>query len=116
MKTKAILVSLITLLIISCKNKVNHSNSIIDQETQKTMIPIKTLEEIKQHIEFQKRVDSEEESFSPSYRMTGRDLELASIVMFEGLKNNGFRPVSDEVFNERIKEIFGIDNLKKNSL
>jgi len=115
MKTKAILVSLITLLIISsCENKVNQNSSIIDQETQKPMIPIKIVEEIKHHLEDQKRIQSDEddEIIKSPYKRNSRDLELASIVMLEGLKNNGFSPVSDEVFNERIKEIFGIDNLK----
>ncbi|KIA96890.1 hypothetical protein OC25_00295 [Pedobacter kyungheensis] len=113
MKTKAILVSLITLFIVSgCKNKPKQNSSTANQETQKPMIPIKIIEEIKQHLEYQKRVDSEEKGYENPYKMTGRDLELASIIMFEGLKNNGFIPVSEEVFNERIKEIFGIDNLK----
>ena len=114
MKTKAILVSLITLLIISsCKNKVKQSSSIIDQETQKPMIPIKIVEEIKQHIEDQKRIQSDEdeddEIIENPYKRNSRDLELASIVMLEGLKYNGFRSINDEIFNERIKEIFGID-------
>lgn len=117
MKTGAILVSLITLLIISsCKNKVKQNSSTIDQETLKPMIPIKIVEEIKQHLEDQKRIQSDEdeddEIIKNPYKRNSRDLELASIVMLEGLKNNGFSPVSDEVFNERIKEIFGIDNLK----
>lgn len=116
MKTKTILVSLITLFIINgCKNKPKQSSSIANQETQKPMIPIKIIEEIKQHLEYQKRIQSDEEDdeiIKHPYERNSRDLELASIVMLAGLKNNGFRPISDEVFNERIKEIFGIDNLK----
>lgn len=115
MKTKALLMSLITLLIMSsCRNKVKQNSSTIDQETQKTMIPIKIVVEISQHLEDQKRIQSDEddEIIENPYKRNSRDLELASIVILEGLKNNGFRPVSDEVFNERIKEIFGIDNLK----
>jgi hypothetical protein len=117
MKTKTILVSLFTLLIISsCKNKVKQNSSIIDQETLRPMIPIKIVEEIKHHLEDQKRIQSDEddddEIIKNPYKRNSRDLELASIVMLEGLKNNGFNLVSDEIFNERIKEIFRIDNLK----
>ncbi|WP_316827975.1 hypothetical protein [Pedobacter miscanthi] len=112
MTTKAILVFLFTLFIISsCKNKIKQNSS---KNKQEIMIPTQLIAEVKQHLEYQKRVDGddEDEIIEKPYKRNSRDLELASIVIFEGLKNNGFRPINDAVFNQRIKEIFGIDNLK----
>jgi len=76
------------------------------------MLPLKLIEEIKQHIEYQKKIESDENSFEDPYHFTSRDLELASILMLEGLKNNGFNIISDEGFNSRINEVFSIEHLK----
>lgn len=113
MKRNRILFFCIMLLALSsCNNKANQNSSIANQEIQKPMIPIKIIEEIKQHLEYQKKVDGEEESFDNPYHLTARDLELASIIILEGLKNHGFKTVSNELFNNRIKEVFAIDNFK----
>ncbi|GAA4202664.1 hypothetical protein GCM10022289_17750 [Pedobacter jeongneungensis] len=96
----------------SCKNKPTQNDSILKEEIQKQDMPLTIIEEIKQHLEYQKRSSNENEDIENPYERNSRDLELASIVIFEGLKNNGFKAVSDEVFNEKIKEIFGIENLK----
>jgi len=113
MKTIKIVFFSITLLILSnCKNKVKQNNSIINKGTQSQTMAIKLIEEIKHHLKDQDRVESDELSFKNPYHLTSRDLELASIVIFEGLKNNGFKPLNDNEFNQRIKEVFGIENKK----
>ena len=113
MKRNRILFFCIMLLTLSsCKNKTKQNSSILKEEKQKQAMPLTILEEIKQHLEYQKRSSNEDDEIENPYEKNARDLELASMVIFEGLKNNGFSPVNDEVFNERIKEIFGIENFK----
>lgn len=113
MKRNKILFFCIMLLALnSCKNKTKQNSSILKEETQKQTMPLKVLEEIKGHLEDQKRVESDEQSFENPYHITARDLELASIIIFEGLKSNGFKPISDEAFDQRIKEVFSIESLK----
>ncbi|MGN7988887.1 hypothetical protein ACTJKC_16170 [Pedobacter sp. 22226] len=109
---KRLFFCIMLLALNSCKNKPTQNDSILKEEIQKQDMPLTIIEEIKQHLEYQKRSSNENEDIENPYERNSRDLELASIVIFEGLKNNGFKAVSDEVFNEKIKEIFGIENLK----
>ena len=111
MKTSKILFFCILILTLnSCKNKLSNSTKNEVQTTDG--MSAKEVEEIKKHIEDQKRIDSDEESFENPYKPMVRDLELASIVILQGLKNNGFKDISEEEFNQRIKYVFGIENLK----
>lgn len=112
---KRILFVVIAISILSgCKNKQSNYKTI--QKKQEDMLPIKLVEEIKQHLEDQKKIQSDEddgEYIEHPYHFIPRDLELASKVMAEGLKSYGFKAISDKAFYERIKEVFDLDTLVK---
>ncbi len=113
MKTNKIFFTCLLLLIASsCKNKTKQNFPTTNQVTYANNMPITLLEEIKKHLKDQERIESDELSFENPYHLTARDLELSSMIIFEGLKSSGFRSITDEVFNQKIKELFCIDNLK----
>lgn len=111
---KKILFLAIAICILSgCENKQNNHKAI--QKRQEQMLSIELIKEIKQHLKDQARIQTDEddgEYIENPYHITPRDLELAAIVMSEGLKSHGYKVISEENFNSRIKEVFGINDLK----
>jgi len=100
----------IILLLIACRNKPTKNNQIV-KEIQMNLTK-NEINEIKQHLEYQKRIVSDELDPEDPYELTPKDLELASKVLLLGLKDNGYKVVNDEIFYQKINEIFGIKNLK----
>jgi hypothetical protein len=45
--------------------------------------------------------------------MTDQDIEIASELVLKGLMQNGFKPVSEEKFNEKLQAIFGLTSASK---
>ncbi|GAA4202655.1 hypothetical protein GCM10022289_17730 [Pedobacter jeongneungensis] len=112
---KTIQIIAFCIILTACRNENRENSLLTNQKTQISTMPIKEIKEIKEHIELQKRVNTEEEGFENPYSMTSKDLELASTVIFEGLKNNGFKKTTEEDFLKRIKLIFGIENKKSSN-
>ncbi|SDD83404.1 hypothetical protein [Pedobacter soli] len=110
---KTLIYCIILLVINACQNKPDKVEKNNIKQTAMGLTKDE-INEIKQHIEYQKRLvsDGDEEDPEAPYELTAKDLNLASKVLLEGLKNNGFKPVTDEIFYQRINEIFGIENLK----
>ncbi len=100
----------IILLLIACRNKPTKNNQIVKEKQMN--LTKNEINEIKQHLEYQKRIVSDELDPEDPYELTPKDLELASKVLLLGLKNNGYKVVNDEIFYQKINEIFGIKNLK----
>lgn len=103
----------IILLLIACKNKPAKNNQIV-KETEMNLTK-NEINEIKQHLEYQKQMVSDELDPEDPYELTPKDLELASKVLLLGLKNSGYKVVNDEIFYQKINEIFGIKNLKSSN-
>lgn len=111
MYTKKVFICCIILLTLNaCKNKSNTGTNNKEQQMALTETDIK---EIKQHLADQKRIETEEsdddaEVGANPYELKQRDLELAGKVIKEGLKNSGYKEISDEEFTKRTNEIFGL--------
>lgn len=64
--------------------------------------------EIKKHLEYQEKVESDEKEFSDPYKLSEKDLMLALYIENEGLLKNGFVKPDKVVFETKMVEIFGI--------
>ncbi len=95
-------------LFFSCKDeKENKAIKNTKQITQNIMGI--NINDIKKHIELQKKVDTEEEEFDNAYDLNLKDLELVSSIMSEELKKKGFKNISDIEYEEKINLIFNIN-------
>ncbi len=101
-----ILCTVFLLLAVSCKNK-----AINTKQPQMSLSQVE-ISQIKQHMDYQKRIESDEIEQDNPYKMTEQDLILASKIVLEGLKSQGFIKISEEAFNQKLKEVFGIEKLK----
>lgn len=90
----------------SCENTEVNDGKIIQRNTNMKV------EEIKNYLEYQKRVESEEKEFENSYKLSKRDLFLAMNFENESLIKNGFKSLAKNAFEEKILKIF---NIKINS-
>lgn len=106
------------ILTISCqetpKNETVQKNkkeiqSIDDTVTLKKSDTMLNIEEIKKHIELQKRIETAELEFDDPYEYTEKDLELALKVIHIGLLNNGFKDITDHDFKLKMQKIFNYE-------
>ncbi|QYN49175.1 hypothetical protein GYM73_05990 [Apibacter sp. ESL0432] len=106
------------ILTISCqetpKNETVQKNkkeiqSIDDTVTLKKSDTMLNIEEIKKHIELQKRLETAELEFDDPYEYTEKDLELALKVIHIGLLNNGFKDITDHDFKLKMQKIFNYE-------
>ena len=100
------------ILLISCKNSTDRT-TINDVKQKKDTIMKFDINEIRKHIELQKRAETEEEEFANPYNLTVKDLDLAAKVVLKELVLNGFKEVNESNFKERIKLIFKVDLEKR---
>ncbi|PQL95927.1 hypothetical protein [Apibacter adventoris] len=97
------------LFTISCQEKkdvFNHSEIKANESRNHMDIDIN---EIKQQIKLQERIESDEKEFNNPYEMTQKDFLIENQLIYNGLKQNGYRDISDEKFYEKLKLIFNID-------
>lgn len=66
----------IILLLIACRNKPTKNNQIVKEKQMN--LTKNQINEIKQHLEYQKRIVSDELDPEDPYELTPKDLELAS--------------------------------------
>lgn len=99
------------LLLHSCRNKSQTKIEIKNNQKQMALTE-NDIGQIRQHIEYQKRIESDENEQDNPYSMTEKDMVLASKVILEGLKSNGYKTISDEQFEEKINLFFGIKKLE----
>ena len=105
------------ILTISCqetpKNETVQKNKkeiqSIDTLTLKKSDTMLNIEEIKKHIELQKRLETAELEFDDPYEYTEKDLELALKVIHIGLLNNGFKDITDNDFKLKMQKIFNYE-------
>ena len=105
------------ILTISCqetpKNETVQKNKkeiqSIDTLTLKKSDTMLNIEEIKKHIELQKRIESDELEFDDPYEMNYKDFIIESQLIYIGLKQNGYKDISKEKFLDKLKLIFNID-------
>lgn len=77
---------------------------------------IKDLHEYKTYFKDQERVETEEKEVDNPYELSEKDLLITLPIIEEGLISNGYNPISESSFIEKIKIIFGLDlrNLSQN--
>ena len=67
------------------------------------------IDKIKEHIVLQERIETEEQEFDNPYDLNLDDLELVSSIVFEELKKNGYKIISDSDYETKTKLIFKIN-------
>lgn len=105
---KSLFPTFLLVFFFSCKdNKEEKIIKSTNQIIQNNMTI--NIDKIKKHIEFQKKIETEEQEFDDTYDLNLEDLELVSAIVSEKLKKNGYKSISDIEFNEKIKLIFKIN-------
>jgi len=97
---KKIIVSLIiTTSLFGCQDK-KFGNKIEKQNLNMDLI--------KKHMKLQEKIELSENDTDTLnlYRLTDTDIKIGGEVIFQGMKNNGYRPPEIKFFNKKIKEIF----------
>ncbi|TWP22619.1 hypothetical protein ETU10_10545, partial [Apibacter muscae] len=119
-KNLLLLLAIGNTIFFSCQKKKSDSNSdfvnynsIPDSITNmnKSMINIDL---IKEHIELQKNIDSDEIEHENPYIYSEIDLQLAFQIINEGLKQNGFKNIPSDEFIFKLKNVFKFS--EKNNL
>lgn len=119
-KNLLLLLAIGNTIFFSCQKKKSDSNSdfvnynsIPDSITNmnKSMINIDL---IKEHIELQKNIDSDEIEHENPYDLTLEDLKIEDEIIRVGLNQNGFKNIDNYDFYEKLEKIFNI-NLKNNN-
>lgn len=97
---KLCLATTILLLLINCNAQTKNQTPNSD-----TM----NVNEIKKHIELQKRIELSENDVDTNhvYHYSENDMNIALPLIFRGLKKNGFIPLEKNEFLKRVEEIFG---------
>jgi len=102
---------LILFMIISCNNKENEKKSSDNNFKKENSQNIKfNITKIEKHIKLQERVESDEDEYENPYELTFNDLDLCSQIIYEGLKKNGYKNISDTQFIEKINLIFNVNS------
>lgn len=105
-------IKLATLFAIAALNAGCQNQS--KQNTQKDTPVIKKEKEyqmnidlIKQHIEWQTHIESTEDGSPATYNYTEKDVEIALPIISQGLRDKGFKELSDSAFNNALSIVFG---------
>jgi len=108
-------VLVVMLMVQGCngQNKSDSKNKDVSAQNAKTTIAMDN-NEIKEFIELQSKVETEETEYDNPYKLSKKDLEVEEKLVVAGLKNNGFKTISKELFEQKIKTIFGV-NLDNNN-
>ena len=86
------------------KNTTKTKNNIIEKELDINII--------KNLLENQKNVETEENEPEEPYNLSKKDFEIAEKIIVKGLKNSGYKFPNQEEFNKKVNEIFRIDKIK----
>lgn len=111
MKNKIFHFLLLSAFFLQCQNKKNEKLNDATLETINTEQEkqhIMDLNRVQEFLENQKKVENEETE--DEYNLTQKDLDILSDLIAQGLKNQGYKTVSDEEFLNKISNIFGINN------
>lgn len=71
------------------------------------------IEKIKKHIVLQSMIDTEEQEFENPYEFTTEDLDLQMQILYEGLKESGFEDIDENLFQNKLINIFKYINGNK---
>ncbi|MEC3874196.1 hypothetical protein [Chryseobacterium salviniae] len=77
-------------------------------DKSKTTMEQLKIEEIKKYIALQKNVETEEYEPQSPHELSEKDLNLAAEIISEGLKNSGFQKFSEDIFKNKVLNIFGV--------
>ena len=86
------------------KNTTKTQNNMIEKELDINII--------KNLLENQKNVETEENEPEEPYNLSKKDFEIAEKIIVKGLKNSGYKFPNQEEFNKKVNEIFRIDKIK----
>ena len=86
------------------KNTTKTQNNMIEKELDINII--------KNLLENQKNVVTEENEPEEPYNLSKKDFEIAEKIIVKGLKNSGYKFPNQEEFNKKVNEIFRIDKIK----
>lgn len=102
------------LIIFSCQDGQNKDR---DKKMPQTKETIKKemfdIEKIKKHIVLQSMIDTEEQEFENPYEFTTEDLDLQMQILYEGLKESGFEDIDENLFQNKLINIFKYKNGNK---
>lgn len=90
------------------KDKIVVNETIDDKDCIEVSLTANEILEIKKHIEFQKRIESEDNN--NIYEMTERDTELASHLMIKSLIQQGYKIPSNSDYFSILKSVFNINS------
>ena len=85
------------------KNTTKTQNNMIEKELDINII--------KNLLENQKNVVTEENEPEEPYNLSKKDFEIAEKIIVKGLKNSGYKFPNQEEFNKKVNEIFRIDKI-----
>ncbi len=110
MKSKILSFLLLSTIFLQCQNKkddrkdINNSIMKNDKIQETDILNINKLSEI---LENQKKLENEETE--DEYQLSQNDLDVLSDVLSQGLKNQGYKIISNEDFIDKIKNVFNIN-------
>ncbi|WP_436491428.1 hypothetical protein [Chitinophaga sp. ARDCPP14] len=116
MRTVNLILIVFILSNVSCQNTQQQpvqsigKNNVIKKEKMYTM----NIDAIKRHIEWQSHIESTEDGIPASYTYTEQDVNIALPIIAQGLKDKGFKQLSDSSFNKALTDIFGKILSRKN--
>lgn len=96
---------------------MTHCNGQEKKNNSKNSISVNVdFDTVKKYIELQKNVETEEYEPENPYDLSKQDLDIAKDLVYIGLKNAGFRFISDKDFSKKLSLFFSIsekNNCKK---
>lgn len=85
------------------KQKIQKDDQVINKEKEYQM----NIDVIKQHLEWQTHIESTEDGFPATYNYTEKDVEIALPIISQGLRDKGFKELTDSAFNNVLSTVFG---------
>lgn len=109
MKNMKTAIFTLLLILASCsgdprKDTPEHNDSVNTEMAEKTI----DIETIKSFIEKQKNVETEENEPEQPYSLSKKDFDISKDLVANGLKNSGYRFISEEEFSKKLFDIFKI--------
>lgn len=82
---------------------IGKNDNIIKKEKKYTM----NIDTIKRHMEWQSHIEATEDGLPATYIYTEQDVNIALPIISQGLKDKGFKQLSDSSFIKALTNIFG---------
>lgn len=104
-----IVIYTVLLILVSCsgdpKKDIPENNDSVNTEMAEKSMDIET---IKSFVEKQKNVETEENEPEQPYSLSKKDFDISKDLVATGLKNSGYRFISEEEFSKKLFDIFKI--------